>query len=228
MLASISSKRQKSHEHLKHASEIHMHLEKLYLVQIHYKLFNTSMELFRARMVEGSNNDIYIDLILQSLSNSFDQCVMNFNMSKLEVMVNELMKMFLMTDSPMKKDKTILVVSSSKAHKGKIGEKKKKGSFSKGKRVPKLFGGIKNKANTKENKCFYCGEIGHWKRNCKKYLASLKNDMFFGEVNLSINNDTRVFATVCGSPLCNSLQGIQRPKRLSKEDMILRMKNGAS
>ena len=25
-----------------------------------------------------------------------------------------------------------------------------------------------------ENECFHCHEKGHWKRNCKLYLASLK------------------------------------------------------
>jgi hypothetical protein len=23
--------------------------------------------------------------------------------------------------------------------------------------------------------CFYCKELGHWKRNCKQYLASIKD-----------------------------------------------------
>ena len=27
-----------------------------------------------------------------------------------------------------------------------------------------------------DNECFRCHELGHWKRNCKLYLASLKKD----------------------------------------------------
>ena len=47
MLASMSSELKKSHEHMKHASEIYMHLEELYSVQTRYERFNTSKELFR-------------------------------------------------------------------------------------------------------------------------------------------------------------------------------------
>ncbi|MBT1595280.1 zinc finger domain-containing protein, partial [Klebsiella pneumoniae] len=25
-----------------------------------------------------------------------------------------------------------------------------------------------------KGKCFHCGKTGHWRRNCKEYLASLK------------------------------------------------------
>ena len=130
MLASMSSELQKSHEHMKHACEIHMHLEELYLVQTHYEWFNTSKESFRARMVEGSSvhkhglkmislieklekldfvmdNDLYIDLIRQSLSNSFDQFVVDFNTSKLEVTINELVNMLVTAKFTMKKDKMV-------------------------------------------------------------------------------------------------------------------------
>ena len=107
---------------MKHANEIYMHLEELYSVQTHYERFNTSKELFRTRMVEGSSvhkhglkmislieklgnldvvmdNDLYIDLILQSLPSSFDQFIMNFNMSKLEMTVNKLVNMLVTAES---------------------------------------------------------------------------------------------------------------------------------
>ncbi|PIN15111.1 hypothetical protein CDL12_12247 [Handroanthus impetiginosus] len=103
------------------------------------------------------DNDLSIDLILQSLLSSFDQFIMNFNMSKLDMMVNELVNMLVIAESTMKKDKTVLVASTCKAHKGKMGKKKKKSSSSKGKQVPKSSGGIKKKANIKEDKYFYYG-----------------------------------------------------------------------
>ncbi|PIN22872.1 hypothetical protein CDL12_04412 [Handroanthus impetiginosus] len=149
---------------------------------------------------------------------------MNFNISKLDMTVNDLVNMLTMTESIMKKNKTVLVVSTSKAQKGKVGKKKK--SSSKGKQTPKLLGWIKKNANTKENKYFYCGEIRHEKRNCKKYLASLKNGIFFAKVNFSINSDICVFDTACGSHLYESLQGVLKAKKLSKGDVIFRMKNG--
>ncbi|PIN10786.1 hypothetical protein CDL12_16619 [Handroanthus impetiginosus] len=73
----------------------------------------------------------------QSLPSSFDQFIMNFNMSKLDVMVNELVNILVTIESTMKKNKMVLVASTSKAHKGKMGKKKKIGFFSKGKQVPK-------------------------------------------------------------------------------------------
>ncbi|PIM98492.1 hypothetical protein CDL12_29029 [Handroanthus impetiginosus] len=158
ILASISNELQKSHEHIKYTNKIHMHLEELYSVQTCYERYKTSKKLFRARMVEGSSVHEH-DLILQLLPSSFGQFVINFNISKLKVIINELVNMLVTAKSTMKKDKTLLVASTSKAYKGKTRKKKKKISFSKGKQVSKPLGRIKKKANTKEDKYFYCEEI---------------------------------------------------------------------
>ncbi|PIN13959.1 hypothetical protein CDL12_13416 [Handroanthus impetiginosus] len=53
--SSVLSELQKSHEQMKHANEIHMHLEELYSVQTRYECYNISKELLRARIVEGSS-----------------------------------------------------------------------------------------------------------------------------------------------------------------------------
>ena len=141
---------------MKHAAEIHTHLQKLYGVQTWYERFVTSKELFQMRMGEGTSfhehglkmiglikklsnlgivtdNDFYVDLILQSLPKSFDQFVMNFNMEKNEVTINELVNMLVTAESTIKKDKPVILASTSKARKGAQKGKKKKSSSSKGK-----------------------------------------------------------------------------------------------
>ena len=40
--------------------------------------------------------------------------------------------------------------------------------------------------------CFHCKEIGHWKRNCKLYLASLKNK---GSKGTSTSGTLHVYIT---------------------------------
>ncbi|CAA0837927.1 Unknown protein, partial [Striga hermonthica] len=78
------------------------------------------------------------------------------------------------------------------------------------------------------NKCYHCGKIGHWKRNCKEYLASLKSSgIYFVEVNLSVNDSSWVLDTGCGSHICNDLQMMARRNKLENGETILRMGNGA-
>ena len=50
-----------------------------------------------------------------------------------------------------------------------ICEKPKKSSKSKENKNTKT-----SKKKTPKGTCFQCGEDGHWKRNCRKYLADLK------------------------------------------------------
>ena len=98
------------------------------------------------------------------------------------------------------------------------------------------------KAEDPKNKavCFHYNKVGHWKRNCKVYLAELKKKkkgsetaasdlgMFMIEVNMSLNQiSTGVLDTACGSHICNLLQGLRRSRTLEEEEVILLMGNGA-
>ncbi|KAL5776953.1 hypothetical protein ACOSP7_009879 [Xanthoceras sorbifolium] len=75
-----------------------------------------------------------------------------------------------------------------KDNKGKKGEanvtepsssivKKRKRSAGKAKAKPKKKPIQKKKKSTKtdksKGKCFHCDKVGHWKRNCSKYLEEL-------------------------------------------------------
>ncbi|XP_019418553.1 PREDICTED: uncharacterized protein LOC109329337 [Lupinus angustifolius] len=68
---------------------------------------------------------------------------------------------------------SVLVVGKSNKKKGKWNSKSKKKPF-----VPK--GGVtkpkdkKGSVDQSNVECFFCNEKGHWKRNCRKYLHSLK------------------------------------------------------
>ncbi|KAH9752839.1 hypothetical protein KPL71_014867 [Citrus sinensis] len=112
------------------------------------------------------DGELAIDLILQSLPDSFSQFIMNFNMNKMECSLAELLKMLNTAETCIKKPKDVMAIEGPSTKKGK-----------KKKFQPKAKGGIKkgkaNKPNDK-GKCFHCGKDGHWKRNCKTYLNSLK------------------------------------------------------
>ena len=103
----------------------------------------------------------------------------------------------------------------------------------------------KGKVNIKEQKksdpaskgmCFHCNEPGHWKRNCKKFLAKKKlgeastsnQGLFMIEINfLESQNSTWVLDTGCGSHICNNVKGLVRSRKLNKDEVILRVGNRA-
>ncbi|KAM1830224.1 hypothetical protein ACFX14_022955 [Malus domestica] len=118
------------------------------------------------------------DFILASLSDSFSQFVMNYNMNKMDSTLSELLNMLVTAEKTMKKENVVGTAavaynkpSSSKAKpqgKGKGKEKKSP--------TPKPQGGVrKKKAKEPKGTCHHCGKEGHWKRNCRLYLATLKD-----------------------------------------------------
>ena len=131
------------------AADIFKHLQELYVEKSRGERYLVSKELFRARMTEGSivqeyvlkmiglveklasldiflDNELSINLVLQSLPSSFDQFVVNFNMNSLEATLPDLLSMLRTAETTIKKDKPVLLVSSahSKAKKPKKGKGK--------------------------------------------------------------------------------------------------------
>ncbi|KAL8113818.1 hypothetical protein AgCh_020925 [Apium graveolens] len=192
MLASMNIELQKQHEHMD-AHTILMHLQELYDVAGRTARYVISKELFGCRMSKGSSVNDHVlkiinlierlgqlgfsmdgelsqDLVLQSLPSSFSQFVVNFHMNKLDVSLPELHNMLKTAESnfPPKKSSVLLIGEGFNPKKRKKNPSKKKKVGEK-KPVPPKAEDPKSKAV-----CFHCNKVGHWKRNCKVYLAELK------------------------------------------------------
>ncbi|CAL9019312.1 unnamed protein product, partial [Prunus brigantina] len=72
---------------------------------------------------------------------------------------------------------------------------------------------ITKKSKEPKGTCFHCGKDGHWKRNCKDYLASLKNKP--SEVDSGASQH-----------ICNCVQRLVGSRRLGKGEMVLTVGNG--
>ena len=119
-------------------------------------------------------------LNLHSLLSSFDMFAMNYNMNNLTKTLTELHEMLKTAEPNIKKNAPhVLMVQKCKKFKKQGKDKRKeKASWianpSKSESAPKFKSGPSG-----VDKCHYCNGIGHWKRNCKKYLEDLKKTKSF-------------------------------------------------
>ena len=131
-------------------------------------------------------------------------------MNKLNTSLSELLNMLKIVESHLKKNKAPLLIVDG-INKKKSG---KKGS----KRRLNAKGGIKKKKGKKASgqmTYFHCGKPGHWKRNCKVYLANVKlgvsdapKGMYEIQAILSLDSsksNSWVLDTACGQHICKSL-----------------------
>ncbi|XP_070044843.1 uncharacterized protein [Nicotiana tomentosiformis] len=139
------------------------------------------------------------DLILQSLSESFSQFVINFNVHKMDCDLHEKFNMLIDYENQLASEKKKVIVmlvgnSSKKKGKGKSKPKKKpitpKGVVTK----PK---GKEGRADESDAECFHCKKIGHWKRNCKEYHVTLKDKKQASML------DKRGFRIIIGNGICS-------------------------
>ncbi|KAL4366724.1 hypothetical protein GQ457_05G028820 [Hibiscus cannabinus] len=184
MLATMTPELQKQHEDMVAYEKI-QNLKDIYEGQARQERYETSKALFQCKMSEGSpvgahvikmmgyiqtleklgfalNDELAIGVVLQSLSDSFNQFVLNFNMNEINKTLPQLLAMLRIVEVKGKGKK----VAKSKG----VGKTKPKG-----KEALKPKGGV-----SKDEKCFHCGKTGHWKRNCPIYLEDVKKAKAIG------------------------------------------------
>ena len=110
-----------------------------------------------------------IDLILHSLNGKFSSFLMNYVLKKTDPPLSELLGLLRSAEGTMHESslKSILMVGSNMTKRKKRGKKNKKGSCSE----PIASKALKPKGGVgKDDKCFTCGGLGYWSRNCTIYL----------------------------------------------------------
>ena len=253
MLATMTPELQKQHEEFV-AFDMIEHLKQLYQGQARQERYDTSKALFRCKMAEGTpvgthvlkmigyieslsklgfplSQELATDVILQSLPDSYSQFVVNFNMNEFDKTLPQLLSMLRTAEGNMQQpgSKQVLMVRNNKGKRKEHPKDKIKGKRHQATHVAKQVG------KPRESQCFQCGKTGHWKRNCPDYLAEVRKGKASGTcasgiyvIDINISTSTSwVLDTGCGSHICTSVQGLQRSRTLAKNDVDLRVGNGA-
>ncbi|KAK8495060.1 hypothetical protein V6N12_055207 [Hibiscus sabdariffa] len=219
MLATMTPELQKQHEDMV-TYEMVQNLKEIYEGQARQERYETSKALFHCKMSEGSlvgahvikmmgyiqtleklgfalNDELAIDVVLQSLSDSINQFILNFNMNEIEKTLPQLLGM-------------LRTAEGKEALKPKGGVSKDEKCFHCGK-----------PGHWKRNCPIYLEDV----KKAKAVGASVSG-IYVIDVNMSTSSSW-VLDTGCGSHICTSVQGLHTRRNLAKGDVDLRVANGA-
>jgi hypothetical protein len=183
-------------------------------------------------------DDLATDVILQSLSMSYEPFIMNFHMNDMEKTVVELHEMLKIVEDSIKKNPNHMMMVQKEKKKKKDwmppkGKGKKKVSNEPLSSKPKTKGKFDH---SPYEECFHCHKKGHWFRNCKKYLKEQKkkkgsettiSDINVIEINIAVpSSDSWVFDAGLMIYTCKSLQGLSLARRFVKGELNVHVSNG--
>ena len=194
------------------------------------------------------DDQLAIDLILAKLPSSYNQFIISYQMKDAKnVSIMELHNLLqnsenAITKEPKASNQDAPVLAIGNARKRKASSSWNKNAGGKSKRTNNFKG--KEKANSelvptkdpKEAICFYCGQKGHWKRSCPKYMKDLKDGnvdksvasgMYMIELHSTSLSTSWILDTGCGSHICSIFQGLKESRRLRRGELNLLMGNQA-
>jgi hypothetical protein len=186
--------------------------------------------------------ELATDFILASLSPSYGNFISNYHMHGAEKGLNELCGILKTAEADIKKITSgghVMAVQNKPSFMKKGTSWKKKGKAKV--ENPKPNSNSQAKAEPAANgKCFHCDELGHWKRNCKVYLASLKKrgskstsksgtlEVYVMDILLADSSvNSWVFDTRSVAHISNSMQGMTRSRSVARGEVDFRMGNNA-
>ncbi|KAL4339154.1 hypothetical protein GQ457_08G031710 [Hibiscus cannabinus] len=212
MLATMTPELQKQHEDMV-AYDMIQNLKEIYEGQARKERYETSKALFQCKMSEGSpvgahvikmmgyiqtleklgfalNDELAIDVVLQSLPDSFSQFILNFNMNEIEKTLPQLLGM-------------LRTAEGKEALKPKGGVSKDGKCFHCGKT-----------GHWKRNCPIYLEDV----KKAKAVGASVSG-IYVINVHMSTSSSW-VLDTGCGSHICTSVMGLYTRRNLAKGDDV--------
>ena len=263
MLACMESDLQMQFDNNHSANDMIVALEDMFQTQARTERFNVSKALAETKLAEGAavgphvikmvgytqrleklgfpiGPELATDFILSSLPPSYGNFIANYHMHGAERGLNELCGMLKIAGADIKKQVggQVLAVQNKPNFKRKKGWGKKKGKAKD--EISKPAPPAPKAGPPADAKCFHCGKNGHWKRNCKLYLASLEKDggskgtpahtlvVYVTDIFLANSYiNSWVFDTGSVAHICNTMQGMIRSRSVKKGEVDFRVGNNA-
>ncbi|KAL8133453.1 hypothetical protein AgCh_008783 [Apium graveolens] len=185
ILAAMSGVLQHQHQSMATASDMLFNLKELFGDQNRAARQVAMKALMNTQMAEGTpvrdhvlkmmsrlneieilgaelDGETQIDIILMSLSKSFEQFRLNYNMNKRQYSLAELLTELQAAEGLFRQSVQVNVAEKGSSSKPKGIKKKKKAQTQKAVKAVGVQGGMKKP----KGKCFRCKQSGHWKQDC--------------------------------------------------------------
>ena len=267
MLACMEPELQMQFENNHAAYDIYVALNDMFQAEARTERFQVSKSFVECKLAEGApvgphvikmvgysqrleklgfpiGPELATDFILASLPPSYGNFISNYHLHGAEKSLNELCGMLKTAEADIKKSAAngqVLAVHNKPNFKRKKGNawKKNKGKAKDENQKPNPS--APKAGPSADAECFHCHEKGHWKRNCKVYLASLKKDgggkgtsadntlvVYVTDIFLADSYvNSWVFDTGSVAHICNTMQGMTRSRSVEKGEVDFRVGNNA-